>query len=145
MARMRISTFFKKWDLLVTLEGKYVCNGFIYTNISRAPRVECTHVASKFWHTMSVYIAHEQFIRHQPVVCTRARIKDFCTRVVRVLLYTHVFVKFKSSCTVGVNDTVCLQNKMRHSYVQRHSHLLTAPCRCSEAINSQLTIPKYWG
>ena len=47
MVRMRISTIFKKWDLLVTLEGKYVCNGFIYTSILRAPRVECTHVASK--------------------------------------------------------------------------------------------------
>ena len=35
MACMRINTIFKKWDLLV-----------IY-NISRAPRVECTHVASK--------------------------------------------------------------------------------------------------
>ena len=30
MARMWISTIFKKWDLLVTLEGKYVCNSFIY-------------------------------------------------------------------------------------------------------------------
>ena len=48
MARMRISTIFKKWDLLVTLEGKYVCNSFIlYTNISRAPSVKCTHVESK--------------------------------------------------------------------------------------------------
>ena len=47
MTRMRISTIFKKWDLLVTLEGKYVCNDFIYTNISRVPRVECTHVARK--------------------------------------------------------------------------------------------------
>ena len=47
MVLMRISTIFKKWDLLVTLEGKYVCNGFIYTKISQAPRVECTHVASK--------------------------------------------------------------------------------------------------
>ena len=55
MACMRISTIFKKWDLLVTLEGKYVCNGFIYTNISRAPRVECTHVVSKLY-TQPVFI-----------------------------------------------------------------------------------------
>ena len=47
MACMRISTIFKKWDLLVTLEGLYVCNSFIYTNISQAPRVKCTHIASK--------------------------------------------------------------------------------------------------
>ena len=55
MVRMQISTIFKKWDLLVTLEGKYVCNGFIYTNILRAPRVECTHVASKLC-TQQVFI-----------------------------------------------------------------------------------------
>ena len=55
MAHMQISTTFKKWDLLVTLEGKYVCNSFIYTNISRAPRVECTHVASKLC-TQRVFI-----------------------------------------------------------------------------------------
>ena len=49
MTCMLISTIFKKWDLLVTLEGKYVCNSFIYryTNISQAPCVECTHVMSK--------------------------------------------------------------------------------------------------
>ena len=51
-------------------------------------------------HAMSVYIAREQFIRHQPVVCTWACSEDFCTRVVRALLHTRVFVKFKLSCTV---------------------------------------------
>ena len=51
MARMRISTIFKKWDLLITLEGKYVCNSFI----SRAPCVECTHIASKLC-TQQVFI-----------------------------------------------------------------------------------------
>ena len=51
-------------------------------------------------HATSVYIAHEQFIRHQPVVWTLARSKDFCTRVVHALLHTRVFVKCKSSCTV---------------------------------------------
>ena len=51
-------------------------------------------------HTASVYIAREQFICHQPVVCTRTRSEDFCTRVVRALLHTCVFVKFKLSCTV---------------------------------------------
>ena len=50
-------------------------------------------------HAMSVYIAREQFIRHQPVVRTLACSEDFCTRVVRALLHTRVFVKFKSSCT----------------------------------------------
>ena len=51
-------------------------------------------------HATSVYIACEQFIRHQSVVCTLARSEDFCTRVVRALLHTRVFVKFKLSCTV---------------------------------------------
>ena len=51
-------------------------------------------------HATSVYIAYEQFIRHQPVVRTLARSEDFCTHVVRALLHTRVFVKFKSSCTV---------------------------------------------
>ena len=51
-------------------------------------------------HTTSVYIARGQFIRHQTVECTQARSKDFHTRVVRELLHTHVFMKFKSSCTV---------------------------------------------
>ena len=52
-------------------------------------------------HAMSVYIALEQFIRHQPVVRTLARSKDFCTRVVHALLHTRVFVKFKSSCIIA--------------------------------------------
>ena len=83
MARMQISTIFKKWDLLVTLEGKYKCNSFIYTNISQAPHVECTHVESKLCtQRSSVYIAGEPFIRHQPVVCMLACSEDFCTRVV---------------------------------------------------------------
>ena len=30
MARMQISTVFKKWDLLVTLEGKYVAMQQLY-------------------------------------------------------------------------------------------------------------------
>ena len=53
-------------------------------------------------HAMSVYIAREQFIRHQPVVCTRSRSEDFCTRVVRAILHTHVFMNFKSSCTAFI-------------------------------------------
>ena len=55
MAHLQISTIFKKWDFLVTLEGKYVRNSFTYTNISRAPHVECTHVASKLC-TQRVFI-----------------------------------------------------------------------------------------
>ena len=51
-------------------------------------------------HATSVYIAREQFIRHQSVVYTQARSEDFCTRVVRALLHTCVFVTFKSNCTV---------------------------------------------
>ena len=59
-------------------------------------------------HATSVYIAREQFIRHQPVVCTLARSEDICTRVVRALLHTRVFVKFKSSCTVCYSIMICL-------------------------------------
>ena len=51
-------------------------------------------------HATSVYIAREQFIRHQPVVCTLVRSKDFCTCVVHALLHMRVLVKFKSSCTI---------------------------------------------
>ena len=54
-------------------------------------------------HTMSIYIAREQFIRHQTVECTQARSKDFHIHVVHALLHMHVFMKFKSSCTVLVN------------------------------------------
>ena len=51
-------------------------------------------------HATSVYVAREPFIRHQPVMCMQARSEDFCPRVVRALLHMHMFVKFKSSCTV---------------------------------------------
>ena len=54
-------------------------------------------------HATSVYIAREQFIRHQPIMCMLAHSEDFCTRVVRALLHTRVFVKFKLSCTVSIN------------------------------------------
>ena len=56
-------------------------------------------------HTTSVYIAREQFIRHQTVKRTQACSKDFHTRVVRALLHTRVFMKFKSSCTVLTGST----------------------------------------
>ena len=51
-------------------------------------------------HATSVYIAHEQFICHETVERTQARNEDFHTLVVHALLHTHVFMKFKSSCTV---------------------------------------------
>ena len=51
-------------------------------------------------HATSVYISCEQFIRHQTVEHTQARSEDFHTRVVRALLHTHVFMKFKLSYTV---------------------------------------------
>ena len=73
MARMRISTVFKKWDLLVTLEGKYVCNGFIYTNISRVPHVECTHVASKLC-TQRVFILLASNLYVINVLCARGHV-----------------------------------------------------------------------
>ena len=46
-------------------------------------------------HATSVYIAREQFIRHQTVERTQARSEDFHIRVVRALLHTRVFMKFK--------------------------------------------------
>ena len=48
----------------------------------------------------SVYIACEQFLRHQTVERTQARSEVFHIRVVRALLHTRVFMKFKLSCTV---------------------------------------------
>ena len=56
-------------------------------------------------HGTSVYIAREQFIRHQTVERTRARSEEFHIRVVRALLHTRVFVKFKLSCTVHKMQT----------------------------------------
>ena len=47
----------------------------------------------------SVYIAREQFLRHQTVEHTQARSEVFHIRVVRALLHTRVFMKFKLSCT----------------------------------------------
>ena len=55
-------------------------------------------------HAASIYIACEQFIRHQTVKRTQALSEDFHTRVVRALLHTRVFMKFKSSCTVDPLD-----------------------------------------
>ena len=52
-------------------------------------------------HAISVYIAREQFLRHQTVERTQACSEDFHIRVVRALLHTRVFMKFKSSCTVA--------------------------------------------
>ena len=51
-------------------------------------------------HATSVYIAREQFIRHQTVERMQTCSEDFHTRVVRALLHTRVFMKFESSCTV---------------------------------------------
>ena len=67
-------------------------------------------------HATSVYIACEQFISHQTVERTQACSEDFHTRVVRVLLHTCVFMKFKSSCTV-----VCFSDaKQDTMFVYRH-------------------------
>ena len=57
-------------------------------------------------HATSVYIAREQFIRHQTVDCMQTCSEDFHTHVVRALFHTHVFMKFKSSCTVYAIITV---------------------------------------
>ena len=53
-------------------------------------------------HATSVYIAREQFIRHQTVERTQGRSEDLHIRVVRALLHMRAFVKFKLSCTVCV-------------------------------------------
>ena len=65
-------------------------------------------------HATSVYIAREQFLRHQTVERTQARSEDFHIRVVRALLHTRVFMKFKLSCTVCIYKyiaTVCIFQK----------------------------------
>ena len=43
-------------------------------------------------HATSVYIAREQFIRHQTVKRMQACNEEFHTRVVRALLHTRVFM-----------------------------------------------------
>ena len=48
----------------------------------------------------SVVTLHGRFIRHQSPVHSRARSKYFYACAVCVQLYTRVFFKFKSSCTV---------------------------------------------
>ena len=60
-------------------------------------------------HAMSVYIAREQFIHHQTVERMQACSKDFHTRVVRALVHTRVFMKYKSSCTIN-RPHLCLCN-----------------------------------
>ena len=57
-------------------------------------------------HATSIYIAREQFLRHQTVERTQARSEDFHIRVVRALLHTRVFMKFKLSCTVVTYNSI---------------------------------------
>ena len=57
-------------------------------------------------HATSVYIAREQFIRHQTVERTQAHSEDFHIRVVHALLHMHVFMKFKLSCTVAITKCI---------------------------------------
>ena len=63
----------------------------------------------------SVYIAREQFLRHQTVERTQARSKDFHIRVVRVLLHTRVLMKFKLSCTVGTFN-IAINAILKYNY-----------------------------
>ena len=54
-------------------------------------------------HATSVYIAREQFIRHQTVKRMQACSEDFHTRVVRALLHTRVhevYIKLYHTYTV---------------------------------------------
>ena len=69
---------------------------------------------------MSVYVAREQFIRHQTVKRTQARSEDFHIHVVRALLHTRVFMKFKLSCAVYIHSPlgamyayVCIRQSTR--------------------------------
>ena len=72
-------------------------------------------------HAPSVYIAREQFIRHQTVEHTQARSEDFQIRAVRALLHTRVFMKFKLSCTVAMYTNLMLWfdplNTQVHTYL----------------------------
>ena len=69
-------------------------------------------------HATSVYIAREQFIRHQTVERAQARSEDFHIRVVRALLHTRVFMKFKLSCTVLF---ACLQALVNNALTWKSS------------------------
>ena len=58
-------------------------------------------------HTTSVYIAREQFIRHQTVKRTQARSEDFHTRVVYALLHTCVFMNVRMYVCMYVRMYIC--------------------------------------
>ena len=59
MARRQISTIFKKWELLVTLEGKYVCKAlYIQTSCER--------------HVSSVLTLRVNYARNECLYCSRA-------------------------------------------------------------------------
>ena len=74
-------------------------------------------------HAMSIYIAREQFLHHQTVERTQARSEDFHIRVVRALLHTHVFMKFKSSCTVYNQLDYCTFD-IRSNFFGKVTHFL---------------------
>ena len=72
-------------------------------------------------HATSVHIAHEQFIHHQPVVYMLVCSEDFCTRVVRALLHTRVFLKIKSSCTICFTCAcVCVSKDMNITVIRMY-------------------------
>ena len=73
-------------------------------------------------HATSIYIARKQFICHQTVERTQARSEELHTHVVRALLYTRVFMKFKSSCTVVA---IARQTRRLHVYMLRMMKLKT--------------------
>ena len=101
MVRRRRSTIFKKWDLQVTFPAIYKVHTYvtacIYTSTTCRVHSRCELIKP----TMSVDIVREQLIRHQPVVRTLARSKDFPICVVCALFHMRVFFKFILSCTVS--------------------------------------------
>ena len=78
-------------------------------------------------HATSAYIAREQFICHQTVERTQAHSKDFHTCVVRALLQTRVFMKFKSSCTVAFSHALFSQT---HPLIDRSVAPFRTAGRC---------------
>ena len=82
-------------------------------------------------HATSIYIAREQFIRHQTVKRTQARSEYFHICVVRALLHMRVFVKFKSSCTVLLSYDGTMAFKKLDGIRNRYCGITTKPVYCS--------------
>ena len=99
MSCIRLNTTFKKWDLQVTFFAIYKVHTYAKHLMSATCRMHSRCELIK--PATSVYIVREQLICHQPVMHMLAH-SVFPICVVRALLHTHVFFKFKLNCIASV-------------------------------------------